>query len=76
MKNDYLSKHHYQNTSRTNDIVKTIKKTANKSNNESILYYKKHHNHIPSWVLVNSLPFRMVIQWFTILDIESKTIDY
>lgn len=71
--NDYLNKNNYQNTSRTDNLLKRIKKNADDSNNASVQHYKKYHNHIPCWILINAISFGLTIQWFSILKQEDKS---
>ena len=70
---DYLHYSHYSNCNKRDNILYSIKKTINESNNKSIQHYLYNHNHLPCWILINAIAFGLSIKWYEILKSEDKT---
>lgn len=67
----YLSKSNYSST-RSRIVTRTMKalrnicdgNVGNKIQGAPIKYYRKNHNHIPPWILVDELTLGETIYWF------------
>lgn len=70
--NDYLCKYNYRNSRQTQSVIKKIKEEISYSKNESVVHYKKSHNHVPGWILINGIPFGLAIKWYEILKPNNK----
>lgn len=71
----YLDRKNYSNANNmANSILASLNDTiSNAKDNTTTYYYKKNHNHIPPWVLVNDIPFGKTIKWYSILRGCDKT---
>lgn len=70
--NSYLNSNNYTG-SRTNKLLKTINLDIYHCKNNPTAYYKKNHNHIPPWILVQNLTFGEIIRYYQIQNIKIKT---
>lgn len=70
--NDYLCKYNYRNNRQIQSVIKKIKEEISYSKNESVRHYKKSHNHVPGWILINGIPFGLTIKWYEILKPNNK----
>lgn len=70
--NDYLCKINYANCKMKNSTLKKIKEIMNESRNTSVHHYIENHNHIPCWIITNTIPLGTMIKWFQILKSSDK----
>lgn len=71
--NDYLFKNYYSNPRNSrNNILKSIKENACRHPSSSFIHYRDNKNHIPPWIIVDNIPFGVVINWYSILKSRQK----
>ena len=68
---DYLCKYNYKSRARIN-LLRQIKNSVNTTKNECVIHYQKNHNHIPFWVLINSISYGLTIKLYSILQTDDK----
>lgn len=72
--NDYLFRGFYSNSN--GNRINTLKSLKNciitPKKNPSLIHYKKHHNHIPPWILTTNISYGLALQWYTILKSTDK----
>lgn len=74
----YLTKKNYSGDRA--DVVKKTMKTlrdvrdgnVHKPQGEPIRHYRKDHNHIPPWILIDELTFGETVYWYKCLDNQGK----
>lgn len=72
-KSDYLCREHYIKPKMRNNILKSIKEKAlERKDSLSVKHYLEHHNHLPCWILINSIPLGLAIKWYSILGSNEK----
>ena len=74
----YLDKRNYcfKNRKEEDDLdelLDLLKKRANKSNKEYIIYQRRTHGEVPFWVILNSFPFGTLLKIFTHLPQKLQT---
>lgn len=69
---DYLSVIYYRNDRRMHNTIARVKEAVISSKNESILHYKRKHNHLPCWILVNGISFGLAIRLYLVLKPDDK----
>lgn len=57
---------------RKSELKKIIRQISVEKRSVSIDHYRKNHNHIPPWIVVNGLMFGTVINWYKILKTTDK----
>lgn len=73
----YLKKSNYSGGNFTRNTMKKLRGVRDCSieyrhYSESLKHYKKNHNHIPPWILINDLMFGEAINWYRCLKNEGK----
>lgn len=68
---DYLCKYNYKSRARIN-LLRQIKNSVNTTKNECVIHYQENHNHIPFWVLINSISYGLTIKMYSILKADDK----
>lgn len=75
-KNFYLDSKHYQSEPgldyNVGGVIQDLKNEIKNKRNNSLAHYFKNRNHIPPWILANSLSFGQLIKWYLILPDELK----
>ena len=73
---DYLNPKYFKNNIRRNIYFEKVKreifKRINKFKPQPTLYYKKHHNHIPPWILLRNVEFGNAINLYRLLKSPYK----
>lgn len=70
----YLDANHYdKNNSYRSGHLRKLASYRDYKKNESIMHYKKSHNHIPPWILIIPLNFGETIKWLSILKPKDKS---
>lgn len=71
--NSYLTEENYSNvTKHRKKVLKKIIYKIFKCSDNPIAYYKKHHNHIPPWILVQNLTFGETVNYYQIQKSKLK----
>lgn len=71
---EYMDNSNYSNT---NNKLKSVIKSLNDSyykfkENSSTTHYKRNHNHVPPWIIINELKFYDSINWYSCLKPNEK----
>lgn len=71
----YLDESNYSNSNNMRkNVLSSLKDTIkNAKDTTTTYYYRKNHNHVPPWILVNDIPFGKTIKWYSILRKDDKT---
>lgn len=74
-RNDYLFRDNYSGSrADRNNILRQIKEIINSNRiSPSVEHYITTKNHLPAWILVTSLPFGLMLKWYSILSSADKT---
>ncbi len=69
---DYLFRDNYLGNKFRNNVLESIKNRIKDSKNLSVQHYRKNHNHLPCWILMNDIPFGLSIKFYQILKSDDK----
>lgn len=72
--NDYLCKNNFKASNYRDNTLRLIKEEIKTKTTETdIAHYLNNHNHLPCWILINSIPFGLTIRLFKIMKSDDKT---
>lgn len=83
LQSSYLSRYNYEpgidvtykgRPQKSREVtLEKIKKSLQKTDNDSVKHYKQKYNEVPPWITTICLPLGTMYEWYRILDSDSKT---